>query len=238
MINDERFLNTIKDLQDRVSNLEKTRQPQVINWSSINNELLQFSPGNDYFGAAKIPYGLIAVGDKLKVRLEDVFGTDMGTYYFFVTNVSGGYIYVDQTLPTSSLIVAEAWYSKLTTPVGFDIPVSYTPTITVTGSGTYSTTLYLATYQLIGPSMLLSLWFSVTTTSTGNPTQVDVTLPYPRQVAVIPGERATTSYTDSSGTYAAESLISDTQISILNLNYTGSSATFFGLFFFTAVHKT
>lgn len=172
----EIFLNNIKGLENRLENLERQTQPQIIDWYSlIPSAISRIS--NYKIRVADLPRELFSVGDK--IRLKQTGDSDFRYFYVSKTiDVSSGIFDIElgygrpEYLTGSdsfvdALAITEIAVSKAVSPSGMGGTLFFDTTFKNPAGGTLSTTSKLTQYSLNGNVffMNISAAFSATVTA-------------------------------------------------------------------------
>jgi len=172
MVQVEKFLSTIKDLSSRLDNLERTSQPQLIDWYEYNPSYFTRYADNVITVDTKIIVeNVFQIGDKVRINQG-------GYKYFYIiyidtaTNritLSGG----DDYVFTSSAFTSFGT-SKLPTPFGHPLIFDYSTSslvYTADSTTTYNDSakfaggdgIRSAKFSMNGP--IVQVWFELGTTA-------------------------------------------------------------------------
>ena len=157
---DNRFVETISELQGRIYSLETARQPYLGDWINVTttDTTLVGTTGIVTFSEYD-PRTKFAIGDR--IRLSQTSATPSSYKYFYVISISSSTIkIIGDTLSGDDLEYLD--YSKNVQPVGFPVDFSYTPTLTldVVSGDTLtlnSTGTVSSSYSIIGNFCFFSL---------------------------------------------------------------------------------
>ncbi len=126
-ISTEQFLETIKNLDRRISGLERTTQPQLIDWYEMNPSLFTYSSDNVLtLDDSLVTAQFFQMGDKIRINQS-------GYKYFYI-------IEVDYTAKTITLNAGDDYtltnatftsfgFSRIANPLEFPQVFTYEPNI-------------------------------------------------------------------------------------------------------------
>lgn len=164
----EIFLNTIKDIDKRVSNIERTSQPQLIDWYELNPSLFTYSSDNVLIiDDSLVTAQFFQVGDKIRINQS-------GYKYFYI-------IEADYTAKTITLNAGDDYtftnasftsfgFSRIASPTGHPLVFDYSNDVKIYTygiSGYYDDTsafeLHDLKYSMNGP--VVQLWVAISTST-------------------------------------------------------------------------
>ena len=121
------FLENIKNIDRRVSNLERTTQPQLIDWYELNPSLFTYSSDNiltidDAFTTAQF----FQFGDKIRINQS-------GYKYFYIIGIDYNAKTITLNAGDDYTLVSDAFtsfaLSRVVSPAGFPSIFQYEPNI-------------------------------------------------------------------------------------------------------------
>lgn len=144
---DNTLATKLNSLEERLNNLERTRQPYQGDWITITSPVSRGTTtviyaGDYLFDMSKI----FQVGDKVKATMSAV------DYFGYVVLVDPTYIEIrGNDLPVGT--IDNFYYSRVSSPSGFPYLFEFTPTLAGSGSMTVTAGDNYGYYYLIGNIM-------------------------------------------------------------------------------------
>lgn len=167
---DNRLAELLKDYDNRLNAIERSRQPYLGDWIQLNEAT--YIGDNNIRNKINVvdtdPRDFLNIGDKIRLKVSPSIYYD----YRIVVYLTEDSIFVDSHFPLNSTIT-EIFYSKLPGPNGFsgtilgEYPINYTTAGVTDGNSEFN-------FFMVGNRVFANLNLDVSLSSVGNEIAFDV----------------------------------------------------------------